>query len=107
MWVMPGGHQDSDETTHQCARRELREETAYDCADLRWLATFVDPEQDDCQCTMFWAEYDGHQAVRCLEGQDLRFVRREDAEAYRLPSFLVDLWDQALAARPGSGASAK
>ena len=98
VWVMPGGHQDPHETAEMCARREFREETAYDCADFNWLATFVDPEQPDCLCTMYWARFDGQQVIRCLEGQDLRFVLRQDAAGYAVPAFLVELWDQALAA---------
>ena len=47
--------------------------------------------------TVFWGAYDGKQAVRCREGQDLRFVRREDAPRYDIPPQLLPLWDQALA----------
>lgn len=105
VWVMPGGHQNPCETSEACARREFREETAYDCSEFTWLASFVDPEQPDSLCTMYWACFDGHQAIRCLEGQDLKFVLRADAARYGVPEFLVEVWDQALAARAKAGAS--
>ena len=98
VWVMPGGHQDPHETAEMCARREFREETAYDCADLSWLTTFDDVEEDNCRCTVFWARYDGR-PFRCLEGQDLKFVEREFAVAYAVPTFLSEIWDLAIAAR--------
>ena|SRR3990167_2254475 len=98
MWVMPGGHCDPGETIEVCARRELREETGYDCDDLHRLFSFDDEENPDCRCTMFWARYDGRQPVRCLEGQALMFVPRERASLYPIPNYLLDLWDMAITA---------
>ena len=97
-WVMPGGHCDPGETIEACARRELREETAYDCDDLHWLSDFDDEEDSDCRCTMFWAWHDGSQPVRCLEGQALMFVPREQASSFLIPGYLLDLWDMTIAA---------
>lgn len=98
MWVMPGGHCDSGEASEAGARRELREETDYDCDDLHWLFAFDDQENPDCRCTMFWARYDGRQPVRCLEGQALMFVPREQASSHPIPAYLLVLWDMAIAA---------
>lgn len=106
MWVMPGGHCDPGETIEICARRELFEETAYDCKDLRWLSSFEDKKDPGCRCIMFWARYDGCQPLRCLEGQALKFVTREQAPSFLIPDYLLDLWGMALAASAMMPASA-
>jgi hypothetical protein len=45
---------------------------------------------------VFWAEYDGAQAVRCLEGQGLEFIPRERVADLVSPDFLAPVWDHAL-----------
>jgi len=100
-WVPPGGHLDSGESREECARRELREETAYDAHVLHWLSSFLDTHDADWppyELTIFWTRYDGVQPVRCLEGQALEFIRREDAARYDIPAYLVREWDAAIAA---------
>jgi 8-oxo-dGTP diphosphatase len=46
MWALPGGFVDMDEALDAAARRELREETGVDVADLEQLHTFGDPGRD-------------------------------------------------------------
>lgn len=103
MWVPPGGHAEPNEPIEVCARRELLEETDYDCADLQWLTEFVDRVEGwpPYRITAFWASYDGIQQVRCREGQALEFIRREEANAYDIPAYLIDIWDMALSAAKG------
>lgn len=100
MWAPPGGHAEPGESMLECARRELREETEYDCADLRFLMSFdatveAEPAQ---QLTIFWGWYDGTQPVACHEGQALAFIGRSDATNYPIPAFVIEIWDAALAA---------
>ena len=45
-WAIPGGFLDMDETLHDAARRELREETGLDVRSLRQFAAFGDPGRD-------------------------------------------------------------
>jgi 8-oxo-dGTP diphosphatase len=46
MWAIPGGFIDMGETLEASARRELREETGVEVADLEQLHTFGDPDRD-------------------------------------------------------------
>ena len=45
-WALPGGFVDQDERLIDAARRELKEETGLDYADLEQLHTFGDPGRD-------------------------------------------------------------
>ena len=45
-WAFPGGFLDMDETTTECAQRELKEETGIDRADLEQLDVFSDVDRD-------------------------------------------------------------
>jgi 8-oxo-dGTP pyrophosphatase MutT (NUDIX family) len=99
MWVMPGGHCDSGESMDDCARREFREETDYDCPDLKFLRRYDDhdPTTDiHFDLHIYWSLYDGRQSYQCREGQDLRFVARAGAEVLDMPSLLLDCWDACL-----------
>jgi 8-oxo-dGTP pyrophosphatase MutT (NUDIX family) len=101
IWVFPGGHVESGESLEAGARREFLEETCYHCDNLQELARFsADQIGYDGNFTIafFWGRYDGRQGVRCLEGQELRFVDRRDAVALPKRKYLLMLWDRALAA---------
>jgi ADP-ribose pyrophosphatase YjhB (NUDIX family) len=97
-WVPPGGAVESCETLEMAAKRELREETDYDCHEIYWLTSFEDQVigWPSYTLSVFWGPYDGVQPVHCHEGQDLRFVRRQQVSQYDIPSRLLPLWDQAL-----------
>jgi len=45
-WAFPGGFVDENERLIDAARRELKEETGLDVADLEQLQTFGDPGRD-------------------------------------------------------------
>ncbi len=100
MWVPPGGHAEPGEPMIDCARRELREETEYDAADLRFLSAFEDTVEGwpAYHLTFFWCWYDGIQRVACHEGQALGFVERSATTNYPIPVYLINAWDAALAA---------
>ena len=103
MWVPPGGHAEPNESVEICAKRELLEETDYDCGDLRWLTELDDHVEGwpRYRLTVFWAIYDGVQSICCREGQALKFIRREEADAYDIPPYLIHIWDIALEAAKG------
>jgi 8-oxo-dGTP pyrophosphatase MutT (NUDIX family) len=102
LWVFPGGHLEADETPEHAAKREFLEETGYACDRLHSLVRLEGRDLGYAQefpLFFFWCVYDGRQSVRCLEGQDLRFVDRPEARGLRARTYLVNVWDQALAAR--------
>ena len=98
MWVPPGGGLEENESQIECAYREFFEETAYRCTELIWLASIEDVVEGwpEYQLTIFWGFYDDQQHFRCQEGQDLKFVMREEADQYQVPKKLISLWDLAL-----------
>lgn len=100
MWVPPGGHAEVGESMLDCARRELREETDYDAADLQHLLSFDDTVEGwpEYRLSIFWCWYDGIQPVACHEGQALAFVERSLAANYPIPTYLLNAWDAALVA---------
>jgi 8-oxo-dGTP pyrophosphatase MutT (NUDIX family) len=100
-WVLPGGHCEPEESCLDCARREFREETGYDCAELYPLTEFFHTSPDTGRrywLSFWWTRYDGTSAVRCFEGQEVRFVRRDEAAGKPMPDYLPAVWDAALAA---------
>ncbi|MGE0391992.1 MAG: NUDIX domain-containing protein [Vicinamibacterales bacterium] len=106
MWVLPGGHSEPDEPIESTARREFLEETEYRLGDLHWLARFEDqpPDHPLFSVAVFWAVYDDVQPIVCHEGQALEFLKREDADRYAVPDFLIRAWDLALGAARQAGA---
>ena len=101
MWGLPGGHCERGESLEAGARRELCEETNYECGELHSLVSFEDHDDKTCPpyfLVVFWAPYDGRQLLQCREGQAIRFVPRKDADAYPIPGHLFSVWDAAIAA---------
>ena len=98
MWVPPGGHAEKGESMESCAKREFKEETNYICSSLKFLVEledFVDG-WDPYMLTVYWSVYDGVQTLKCLEGQDLKFIRRDKADSHDIPKNLLAVWDAAL-----------
>lgn len=99
-WVFPGGHCNAGETCHDCARREFREETGYDCPDLKPLTEFqyVAPENGRTYLLSFWwTRYDGVSPVFCYEGQEVRFVPKGEFDGQPTTDYLISVWEMALA----------
>lgn len=45
-WAFPGGFMDMDETTEQCAKRELREETGLELSDCCQIGAYSAVDRD-------------------------------------------------------------
>ena len=78
-WGHPGGACGQDETTEQCARRELREETGIDaeclptdCApgDSEHFVTFQCEVPADAEVVLSW-EHDGYRWLPLAEAREL------------------------------------
>ena len=100
MWVPPGGHCECGEDIETCARREMREETNYECGELFHLVSQDDalPGWPVYRLVVFWGIFDGVQEVCCREGQAMEFVERPDVNRLPMSQYLVELWDLALEA---------
>lgn len=99
-WVFPGGHCESGEPIEACARREMREETGYQCGELLWLTSISHPSTIDrtrYRIDFFASFYDGVQPVHCYEGQSVAFVARGMVAGYPMPDYLLRVWDLAIA----------
>lgn len=95
-WVFPGGHVEPGEALAAGARREFVEETAYRCGPLFWVLSLQDvhyPGWPAYPLHVFFCDYDGIQKVECREGQELRFIRRSEAEAMAMPDYQKKIWD--------------
>lgn len=104
-WVPPGGHAEPDEDMKTCARRELLEETGYDCPEMQFLLEFEDHVKGwpSYMLTVFWAFFDEIQQFQCFEGQDLKFINRDKADSYDIPNYLLEIWDKTLKAAKKEG----
>jgi len=105
LWVFPGGHREDHETSEQAARREVLEETSYRCGELQSLGIFSSAAlgyQSDLTLEFFWARWDEGGVFECREGQELRFVRRDEMEQLPAVSYLGRVWDRALLAKQGA-----
>ena len=101
MWVFPGGHVEENESLEAGARRELREETDYQCGEVCPVAAYLGEEigyRSDFQISFFWCPFDARQKVVCREGQRLNFVLRSELDSLPAPHYLGQVWDLALAA---------
>jgi 8-oxo-dGTP pyrophosphatase MutT (NUDIX family) len=99
MWGFPGGQCNAGEDFAVCARREFCEETEYDCRSLQWLTTMpltVQATGIPYDMAIFWEIFDGVQKLGCHEGQEMKFIERQDAPKYVIPDHLLPLWDLAL-----------
>ena len=99
LWCFPGGHLEPGESDEAGACREFLEETSYRCARLERLVAFPGRAigySQPLDITFFWCRFDGSQSIACSEGQDLRFVTREEIGNLPRRHYLTEVWDLAL-----------
>ncbi len=101
LWVFPGGHVESGERPEEGAWREFMEETRYRCGPLHRLVSFPSESigyEPGYEVVFFWTPFDGRQPFTCCEGQEVRFVAREEVEGLPRRGYLSHVWDLALTA---------
>jgi len=101
IWVFPGGHVEAGESPEAGAVREFLEETRYQCEGLQLLVSFEARAvgyPGEYPIIFFWARFDGKQRIECCEGQELRFVSRDEVPQLPRREYLTSVWDQALQA---------
>jgi hypothetical protein len=79
------------------------EETSYRCLNLTHVATFRhdDGNHEPYDLHLYYTPYDETQNVVCLEGQELKFVKREELGAKPFLDFLIPYWDRSIALMKG------
>lgn len=100
LWVFPGGHIENNESITQCAIREFFEETSYKCEDLKYLLSIEDNFiTNECKTLhIFYEIYDFNKKYVCLEGVSLEFLSLEKAKKYKMPDYLLHIWNLAILA---------
>lgn len=75
-WALPGGKREGQETAQANATRELSEECGYQMKNPRLVLRRTVTKDNGVTIDefVFTEEYDGVQPIKCLEGQDIRFV---------------------------------
>lgn len=104
LWDFPGGGREGDETPHETAIREVREETGLDLSAAVWLHAARHPREAGGTVWFLAARLPGKagSALRLGdEGTDLRLMTR--AGVLALPDLVPHLRAR-LAALPGGGA---
>ncbi|MDP1743890.1 MAG: NUDIX hydrolase [Candidatus Amesbacteria bacterium] len=75
-WCIPGGMVQAGEINEDAARREIWEECGYNIDKLSILEdqeyTLNDGER--AVRHIYWAIYDGTSKIKCLEGQEIKFL---------------------------------
>ena len=94
MWVTPGGHCEKGESIQESALREFQEETGYLCANPIFVGSWDDELSDRVyRLYVFWDNYDGTSPLHCFEGQEIRFLSRDEASQFLIPEIILTIWD--------------
>ena len=75
-WALPGGKTEDRETPEQTAIRELEEECGYKMSNPLFVMkkTITKDDGTKVDASVFTEKYDQIQPIKCLEGQEMKFI---------------------------------
>lgn len=85
-WCYPAGNVEPEEEFESAAKRELTEETGYIPQEIFPLVeeVYVRTDGQDVTRHIFWTIYDGKQEIHCNEGQEMKFVTKDEFAGKKL-----------------------
>lgn len=78
-WNLPGGKMEGSESSVEAIKREFVEETGYVLRDPKLVSKLrMNYDQLEFDWYIFSEDYDGKQEIGCFEGQQMKFLSKDE-----------------------------